>query len=298
MLDKKELIQALWGEEDREHQKAVDKIRRQVLWKGVWASIVAVVVVVGWPLWRHVYDVGLVNFEVYGDRKRLEIQKCIQYKTLAGSMGVLLMILVDLIQFWLSATVLLSWVMTSKYFFPIPSLAIRPGQFMGEKVAKGPMGRYGMNVAPMAISWAIRFTRGQVETWTARALSSAYQKEKKEARANESEEEKAARKAARKAAKRAAKEEARLQEEERLQKETLRRKEMAEQATSKLFGRGQQQQPQEPKPEWQQQRKNPFPDDHHNDDDDDDVPVDYDEEPDTRREFEEDLKDVDINDLD
>jgi hypothetical protein len=150
--------------------------------------------------------------------------------------GVALMAILDVLSTWLTVSVLLSWFTSSKYFFPTPNLSIRPAQFMGDKVAGGPMGKYGMNVGPMAITWAMRFVYGRVESYTGRALSLAYQRKKKEARQGESEEERAARKATRKAAKKAAREEAELKQREKEEAETKRRKEAADKATEELFG--------------------------------------------------------------
>ena len=75
-----------------------------------------------------------------------------------------------------------------------------------------------------------------VEYWTGKALSAAARLRRKEARSGETEEERKARKAAKKAAKRAAREEKERQQQEAWQKETERRKEMAEQASKQLFG--------------------------------------------------------------
>jgi hypothetical protein len=302
MLDKQELIAALWGEEYREYEKVKAKKQRQVIIEGIWMALIAVVVVVGWPVWKHVYEVAMVNWVVYTDRKWLEIQKCRQYRSFAASIGVLLMLVVDVLQIWLSVSVLLSWVMTSKYFFPMPTLAIRPAQFMGEKVAQGPMGRYGMNVAPMAVTWMLRFLRGKVETHTAQALSNAYQQQKRQVRANETEEEKAARKAARKAAKQAAKEETAQQEQERLQQQAQFRKDMAEQATQQLFGRkeGSRQQQQQQQ-QQQAPQQSPFEEDQNNDSGNanaEDWLSDEEDELEAKRQFEADLQEVDINDLD
>jgi phenylalanyl-tRNA synthetase alpha subunit len=107
---------------------------------------------------------------------------------------------------------------------------------MGDKVAGGPLGKYGMNVGPMAITWVMRFVYGKVESYTGSALSRAFQSKKKEARQWESEEERAARKATRKAARKAAREEAELKQREKEEAETKRRKEAADKATEELFG--------------------------------------------------------------
>ena len=49
------------------------------------------------------------------------------------------MLIIDALQVWLTLTVILSWFMTSKYFFPIPSLLIRPAAMRGGEVASGPL---------------------------------------------------------------------------------------------------------------------------------------------------------------
>lgn len=104
--------------------------------------------------------------------------------------------------------------MSSKYFFPIPNLAIHPAQFMGGQVASGPMAKYGFNVGPMAISWLFRFLNGKFELWTGKALAKAQRLQRQQEKANREHEtpwereERKARKAARRAARQAAKEEA------------------------------------------------------------------------------------------
>jgi flagellar biosynthesis GTPase FlhF len=312
MLDKQELISSLRMEEFRIQKKYQDKYQRRVLFRSIVVAIIAVVIVMGWPLWQHVAEVAAVNWVVYTDRKKLEITKCFEYKTVKGFLGVFLMTIVDGLQWWLTVSVLLSWVTTSKYFFPIPSLPIRPAQFMGEKVASGPMGRYGMNVAPMAVTWTLRFVQGQLEKFTAQALSEGYKNQKKQAREFESLEEKAARKAARKATKRAAKEEAERQRQMNLEQEAQRRKEMAQQATEQLFGRRTQPASSEGEFLVQQRRQNIQPTEEEqleqhqemqpsqdSNDDEDDIPLSKKEELEAKRQFEADLEELDdINDLD
>ena len=106
-----------------------------------------------------------------------------------------------MMQIWLTVSVILSWVMTSKYFFPIPSLSIRPAAFMGGPIAQGPLAQYGFNVGPMVITWVLRFVQGLLEGWVGRALRRSHKRQKKQQRAQETPEEKAARKAAKRAAK-------------------------------------------------------------------------------------------------
>jgi hypothetical protein len=296
MIDKNELILALWEEEYRQQQKVQERVHRQLFFQGLWTTLVAVVVVMGWPLWKHVYEVVMVNWVVYTDRKLIEIGQCRQYSSVVASIGVFLMMVVDILQVWLTVSVLLSWVITSKYFFPMPTLAIRPAQFLGEQVAHGPLGRYGMNVAPMAVTWMLKFLRGRIENFTAKTLAKAYQQHQRNVRDTETEEERSARKAQRKAAKRAAKEEAAQREQQRWQQQTQFRKEMAEQATQQLFNRRQHAQ------HSQRQQQSPFPEDEegneNNIDEDHGFLSDEDDAQDAKQQFEADLKHVDINDLD
>jgi hypothetical protein len=128
------------------------------------------------------------------------------------------MFIVDALQIWLTVTVILSWFMTSKYFFPIPSLSIRPAAMIGGEVANGPLARYGINVGPMVLTWGFRFLQGKLETWTGRALSTAHRVQAKknceEKRENETPEEKEIRRATRRARRAAREEEQRRQVQE------------------------------------------------------------------------------------
>jgi len=286
MLDKKDLIAALSKEETKLRTKYRQDQQRRFFWRGLFVAIMCVVAIIGWPLWVQMSEVAAVNWQVYYDRKRHEITQCMEFRSGKGAIGVLLLAILDGLRFWLSATVLLSWFLPSespyrRYMFPIPSLPIRPGQFMGEKVANGPMGRYGMNIAPMAITWSMGFVRGKIEYWTGKALSVAARKRRKEARSGETEEERKARKAAKKAAKRAAKEEQERQQQEAWRKETGRRKEMADKASEELFGKA-------------GKETTPPPE---NEENDETIPNnDFD---DAKREFEADMEGLDdMNDLD
>ncbi len=286
MLDKKDLIAALSTEENKLRTKYRKEGQRLLFWRGVFVAIMCVVAIIAWPLWVQMSEVAAVNWQVYIDRKRHEISQCMEFRSAKGAFGVMLLAILDGLRFWLSATVLLSWVLPSnsayrRYMFPIPSLPFRPGQFMGDKVANGPLGRYGMNIAPMAITWSMGFARGKIEYWTGKALSVAARQRRKEARSGETEEERKARKAAKKAAKRAAREEQERQQEEAWKKETERRKEMTAKASEQLFGRATSETPKPPEKE----------------DNDETIPNnDFD---DAKREFEADMEDHDdMNDLD
>jgi hypothetical protein len=122
-------------------------------------------------------------------------------------MGISAMFVFDVLQSWLTVSILLSWVMRSKYFFPVPSLSIKPAQLMGGPVANSSLGGYGINVGPMVITWAMRFVYTRLEAWTGRALVRSQHKQRQSARDNETPEERAARRKARKEQKRAAQEE-------------------------------------------------------------------------------------------
>ncbi|CAJ1942382.1 unnamed protein product [Cylindrotheca closterium] len=235
MLDKKDLIQALAFEEHKERERETKEFKRALMTRGIVVALIAVLVVLGWPLWEQLYAVASVNFVVYTDRKWHEVKRCTELRSGMGAFGILLMAIVDGLQLWLSASILLSWFTSSKYFFPTPSLPFRPAQFMGDQVASGPLSKYGLNIGPMAVSWVFRFVNGQLESFTGRALSRAYQKQKKSSRDTESPEERAARKAARKAAKKAAREDAERKRQSDQEAEEKRRKEEAEKATSNLF---------------------------------------------------------------
>ena len=146
MLDKKELIHALAFEEHKVRQAENAEFQRQVLIQATIATVVAGALVLFWPLFKHVWEVAHVNFVVYTDRKTLEARRCWELKSFYGSLGVCCMFIVDFLQIWLTVSVILSWVMTSRYFFPIPSLPIRPAAIMGGPVSSGPFARYGVNV--------------------------------------------------------------------------------------------------------------------------------------------------------
>jgi hypothetical protein len=237
ILDKVELIQALSFEEHKEKQKHNEKVKRALVSRGIIGTIIAIVIVAGWPVWTHVYAVGSVNLVVYLDKRKYEASRCVELKSMQGIFGVLLMAICDLMSLWLTTSVFLSWFTTSRYFFPTPNLPIRPAAMMGGEASRGPMAGYGINIGPMALSWAMRFVNGRLEAFTGKALSKAYQRTKQEARQREDPEERAARKAARRAAKKAAKEEAEQKKREEEYVEAKRRKEAADKATEDLFAK-------------------------------------------------------------
>ncbi len=116
-------------------------------------------------------------------------------KSIKALFGLFLMLLVDILQLWLSTSVLLSWVMRSKYFFPIPYLPIKPASLLASaagstNVESTPFANYGLNLGPMVISAIFRFANGRIEGFMGKALSNAYKKQKKEKKAARKEEEK------------------------------------------------------------------------------------------------------------
>ena len=211
MLDKKDLIQALAFEEHKDRQVELAEAHRDLRWKGIIVSTLIGALMLFWPLLKHLYEVASVNFVVYTDRKLHEASRCLELKSVLGCLGVLFMGILDLLQIWLTGSVLLGWVTESKYFFPIPNIPIRPATMMGGPVSQGPLAKYGFNVGPMVITWFFRFLNGLLEGWVGRALKASMKRQREQARADENPEEKAARKAVKKARK---EEEKRQREEE------------------------------------------------------------------------------------
>jgi len=111
-----------------------------------------------------------------------------------AAFGLVLVVVVNSLQFWLSASVLLSWVMKSKYFFPVPNISIRPASLIaaasGNTGGAGPLGNYGINVGPMAISWFFRFVNGRLELFMGRALAESNKRQRKQRKAVKKEQEK------------------------------------------------------------------------------------------------------------
>jgi hypothetical protein len=207
MLDKQDLIHALGMEEHKVREERLEKQKRVLAWRSMIAAVISVAVVLCWPVLSHAWEVAAVNFVVFTDRKRLEIRRCWELQSILGFVGVTLMFLLDGLSIWLSASILLSWFVKSKYFFPMPSLPIHPAKLIGGEVANGPMANYGLNIGPMIVSWGLRFSNSQIEKWTGRALARAQRELKRRAQESETvqeKEERRARKAARKAAKEAA----------------------------------------------------------------------------------------------
>jgi hypothetical protein len=105
MIDKKDLIQALSFEEHKDREKEQQKLKRALLTRSIVVALIAVLLVLGWPLWQQIFEVGSVNFVVYTDRKKYEASRCLELKSVEGMFGILLMATVDILSFWLSATV-------------------------------------------------------------------------------------------------------------------------------------------------------------------------------------------------
>ena len=201
ILDKKELVQALAFEEEKIRLKQENSAKRIVVQQGMIAAIVTILILLCWPVLLHAYEVAMINFVVYTDRKKIEALKCFELKSFWGLLGVVCMGILDVLQIWLTTSVLLSWVMTSKYFFPFPRLTIRPAQLMGGEMANSSMANYGINVGSMLVTYGLRFLYGKIEQYTGTALAKKARQQRQEARQHESSDEKAARIASRKAAK-------------------------------------------------------------------------------------------------
>lgn len=209
MLDKKELINALSFEEHKARQQETDERRRYAIRRSAIVALIVVIITTFWGLFAHVFEVAHVNFVVYTDKKKYELSRCRELRSTMGYFGVFCMFVVDMLSLWLTTSVLLSWVMRSKYFFPIPNIPIRPAALLatttGGAAGGGALSHYGVNVGPMAVTWVLRFLNGRLEGWTGRALSNAQKWRKKQAKAeakkNENPEEKAERRAARTARK-------------------------------------------------------------------------------------------------
>jgi hypothetical protein len=201
ILDKKELVEVLAVEEEKARIRYEGEAKRRRVQSSILWSLTAVAVVICWPLIRHAYDVVSVNVVVYTDRKRYEADVCREYRCIAAAIGFLCMLVLDALQLWLSLSVALSWfVRKSWWFFPTPSLPLRPGQFMGEEVAKSQVGSYGINVGPMVLTWAMRFVHSKIEAWTGRALVRAQKEQRRREREAETPREREARKEAKRAA--------------------------------------------------------------------------------------------------
>lgn len=189
ILDKKELVNKLAFEEHKICEMEGEWKKKVMVRRSIFMAFVCVVLVMFWPLFKHVWEVACVNFVVYTDRKIHEIGRCRDLKSYKGAFGILLMSLVECLKSWLTLSVILSWVMTSKYFFPIPSISVRPAAILAGASGMGsgnnPLAGYGINVGPMVITFCLRFLNSRIERWLGRVLSEASKRqnrERKEAR--------------------------------------------------------------------------------------------------------------------
>ena len=209
MILKKELVETLALEEEKVRLKYDGDMQRALFWRGLVTTIICGLVLLCWPLLLQGYEVAMVNFVVYTDRKKLEARRCWELKTKWGTLGVTLMFLIDLLQAWLTLSILLSWIIPrSKYFFPTPNIPIRPAQFMGGPMEKA-FGGYGINIGSMLVTWGLRFAHGQIERWTGQALSAAMRAQKKKKKKKGSAAEMDAQEAAAKQSRREARRQAR-----------------------------------------------------------------------------------------
>ena len=193
MLDKKDLIQELAFAEEKLRREQETKSQRDVAIQGIVAAVGTILVVFLWPLIRRAFEVAQINFVVFTDRKAHEWKRCSELRSLTALVGVLVMGVLDILQVWLTASVLLSWVMRSKYFFPIPHIPVRPAQMMGGDIAKSPAANYGINVGSMAVTWVMRFVYDRVERWTGVEMVRAHKRQRAEQKARRKQERRTAR---------------------------------------------------------------------------------------------------------
>lgn len=173
ILDKKELIQTLAFAEEKVRLSNEAHAKRVVLQQTIVAAIVTLLLIFGWPLFQHVWEVAMINLVVYTDRKRYEASRCWELHCARGMIGVVLMGILDILQVWLTASILLSWVTTSRYFFPVPQISVRPAQFMGGEMASSSVANYGINIGSLLVTWGLRFVHRRLQEWTGRALAAA-----------------------------------------------------------------------------------------------------------------------------
>jgi len=179
MIDKRELINTLAFEEHKIYLKFQQKRKRERYQIGIIVSLIAVVVVMCWPLFRNLWVTFCVNIEVYVDRKKYEISRCLQFRSIKGCIGMFVLIILDLLNFWLLLSVTSSWIIPSnssyrRFFFPTPYVPIQPLSLlsaMNQNKTQSSLQNYGVNVGPMFITFMLRFLRSRVESWIGRVLS-------------------------------------------------------------------------------------------------------------------------------
>lgn len=235
MLDKKELINTLSYEEHKVYQQETDRRKWRRLKSTIIYTCAAVLIVMFWPLLTQAAEVAHVNFVVYTDKRRHELSRCREYSSIKGYFGMFLLFIIDGLSTWLSVSVLLSWVMRSKYFFPVPSIPIKPAQLLAGGMGgdAGALGQYGINVGPMIISGLFRFLNNRVEGMIGNAMSIAFQSQRKRARKEERAKEKEERRKMKNETKLRMKE-----EEERAMQEEQERARVMEQNTTSATSNG------------------------------------------------------------
>mmetsp|Transcript_15980 Transcript_15980/g.19510 ORF Transcript_15980/g.19510 Transcript_15980/m.19510 type:complete len:398 (-) Transcript_15980:106-1299(-) len=194
MIDKKDLVNALAFEEHKDEQKEQERKKRIALRRGIITALVCVILVMFKGLLVHAFEVASINFVVYTDKKKYEWTRCRELGSIKALFGLFLTVFVNSLQLWLSVSVLLSWVMKSEYFFPVPHIPIRPAALLASASGAGasgagPLGQYGLNVGPMAISWLFRFVNGRIEQFMGKALLDAQKHVRKQQKAARKEEE-------------------------------------------------------------------------------------------------------------
>jgi len=194
MIDKKELVNSLAYEEHKVCEREEEWKKKIMVRRSIFMALMCVILVMFRPLLEHIWEVAYVNFVVYTDKKTYEIGRCRKMKSLKGTFGILLITLVECLQFWLAISVALSWVMTSKYYFPVPSVPIRPAAILAGAAGTGggnnALTRYGINVGPMVITFCLRFVKGRIEKWMGLVLSEANCRQKRERKVAQKEREK------------------------------------------------------------------------------------------------------------
>jgi hypothetical protein len=185
ILDKKELIHMLAYEEDKIRMKYEQRVQQDAFFYAVLVAVLILIITIGWPIIEHAYNVISVNLVVYTDRKIFEAKQCMQLQSTLGMAGLGLMILLDLLQLWLSLTVAMSWVIAkNKFFFPYPSFSLSLQELvphtLGSNQSQAPvrptMDRLGINFGPMIVGMLLDFSRRRLEAWIGRVLLAAKRK--------------------------------------------------------------------------------------------------------------------------
>jgi len=177
MIDKKDLIQSYAFEQEREFEKKRQEQTRKNIKQSIIMALVVVCITVFWPVLKQAWEAIKVNFVVYRDERKVELNKCLEFKCASATLGMACIIIVDVLKSWLSVSVAASWFVTrNKYFFPTPNIPIRPGAFM--EGGGGALSQYGLNVGPMLISWLLSYLTQKLKLWTGKKLKAAYRHSK------------------------------------------------------------------------------------------------------------------------